>query len=262
MTEIKKKIQQTIDKADSEDHISRSFDLFIIGLIILNVLAIIFETVEDFANRYAKFFEYFELFSVIIFTIEYMIRIWVCTTNIRYASPVWGRIKYVFSTGALIDLIAILPFYLPLLIPMDTMLIRMLRLFRLLRVFKLGRYFEAYQLVSRAVTKRKEELIIVLSLLGVLLVLASSLMFYIEHEAQPEVFTSIPATMWWAVATLTTVGYGDVYPITVLGKMLGACIAILGIGVFALPAGIIAASFESELSKRRRQTDNSDDTKS
>ena len=107
--------------------------------------------------------------------------------------------------------------------------------------------------------KRKEELFIVLSLLAVMLILSSSMMYYIEHEAQPDVFTSIPATLWWGVATLTTVGYGDVYPITPLGKLLGGFIAILGIGVFALPAGIIAGSFESELSKRRKDSEERED---
>ena len=124
-----------------------------------------------------------------------------------------------------------------------------------MRVFKLGRYSEAFNSIVSVVSKRKEELLTTLTFLFVILILASSAMYYIEHEAQPDVFTSIPSTMWWGVATLTTVGYGDVYPITPYGKLLGAFIAILGIGVFALPAGIIATGFESEIKKKREKNE-------
>lgn len=253
MGNIKKVLKRTLDKAEESDHVSRSFDVFIMALILINVGAIVMETVEEYGRLYERQFYYLEIFSVTIFTIEYIIRIWTCTIMSKYSHPFTGRIKYIFSGGAIIDMLAILPFFLPLIMPMNMMLLRMLRLFRLLRIFKLGRYFVAFQLVVGAVSRRKEELIIVLGLLAVLLVMASSMMYYIEHEAQPEVFTSIPATMWWGVATLTTVGYGDVYPITPLGKMLGAFIAILGIGVFALPAGIIASSFEAEMSARNKE---------
>ena len=256
---LKKSILKVINKAEGTDSVSRNFDLFIMTLIVLNVIAVITETVESIYTAYETYFVAFELFSVVVFSIEYIIRVWACTNNNRYSSPVWGRIKYVFSLEALIDLLAILPFYLPLLLPINALFLRILRLFRLLRIFKLGRYSTAFQMVTLAIKKRKDELLIVLLLVMVLLILSSSLMYYIEHEVQPEVFTSIPATMWWAVATLTTVGYGDVYPITPLGKILGAVIAILGIGIFALPAGIIASSFESEMSDTKERKEETND---
>ncbi|MFY0626037.1 MAG: ion transporter [Reichenbachiella sp.] len=256
MGKIKKKILTVIEKAEKTDGLSRSFDLFIMALILINVVVIMMDTVVEYHNQYEELFDFIEIFSVAVFSIEYLIRIWTCTLIPKYSHHwFWGRVKYVFSVSAIIDLIAILPFYLPLLIPMNMMLIRMLRLFRLLRIFKLGRYFRAFEMVQNAVFRRKDELIIVLGLIAVMMILSSSMMFYIENAAQPEVFTSIPATMWWAVATLTTVGYGDVYPITPMGKLLGAFIAILGIGVFALPAGIIATSFESELSRKKKEED-------
>ena len=221
-------------------------------LIVLNVFAVITETVQSIQARYERVFYYFELFTIIVFSIEYLVRLWTCTVIEKYRHPVWGRLKYMFSIEALIDLLAILPFYLPLFLDMDARLLRVLRLFRLMRIFKLGRYFVAFQMIVAVIKKRKEELLITFTLLVVMLILASSLMYYIEHEAQPDVFTSIPATMWWGIATLTTVGYGDVYPVTGLGKLLGSVIAILGIGVFALPTGIIASSFERELSEREK----------
>ena len=248
----KEALLSTINKAEEGNKISRWFDVFIMTLIVLNVVAVIIETVEGIYLKYQFYFDVFEYFSVIIFTIEYFMRLWACTAKEKYAHPVWGRIRYIFSIEALIDLMAILPFYLPLFFDMDMRVIRLLRLFRLLRIFKLGRYSIAFIMIVKVIERRKEELMITLTLVLVLMILSSSLMYYIEHEVQPEAFTSIPATMWWSVATLTTVGYGDVYPVTPLGKVLAAFIAILGIGIFALPAGILAAGFESEISKREK----------
>ncbi|MBV6645026.1 MAG: ion transporter [Cyclobacteriaceae bacterium] len=246
----KRRIFETLEKGEGDDRLSKRFDLFIMTLILLNVMAVILETVESIYVQAPLLFYYFEIFSIIIFSIEYVGRLWTCTYFERYSHPFWGRLKFVFSIAGLIDLMAILPFYLPLLFAMDGRFLRMMRLFRVLRIFKMGRYSTAFNLIMRVIKQRKEELLITLTIVLVLLILASSMMYYLEHEVQPENFSSIPETMWWGVATLTTVGYGDVYPITGFGKVLGAFIAILGVGIFALPAGIIAAGFESEISKR------------
>ena len=252
----KRRIIETVNKAEDGDHLSKGFDIFIMTLIVLNVVAVVLETVSHLYERYHVFFDTFELISVIVFSVEYILRLWACTSIPRYSHWAWGRFKYFLSASALIDLMAILPFYLPLVMTLDGRFLRLLRVFRLFRLFKLGRYSGAFQMITRVITRRREELVVTLSFVFVMLVLSSSLMYFIEHEAQPDVFTSIPATMWWGVATLTTVGYGDVYPITPLGKVLGAFIAVLGIGVFALPAGIIATGFETEL--RRRDKDDVD----
>jgi voltage-gated potassium channel len=152
---------------------------------------------------------------------------------------------------ALIDLIAILPFYLPMLLPIDLRFMRAIRLVRLLRVFKLSRYSNAFSTLYNVLRAKKEDLFITAFLVSVLLVVASSLMYFIENKGQPEVFSSIPASLWWGVATLSTVGYGDAYPVTVLGKFLGAIIALLGIGMFALPAGILGSGFVEEIQKKK-----------
>lgn len=250
----KQKVLRTLDKGDESDRFSKAFDSFIMALILLNVLAVILETVESIHDKYDLWFDYFEIFSVVVFSIEYIVRVWACTAMEKYKHPVIGRLKYMLSVEAIIDLLAIIPFYLPLLIGhSDGRVIRVLRLLRLFRIFKLGRYSLAFSLVTDVIKKRKEELVVTLTLLLILLIFASTIMFYIENEANPEAFPSIPQTMWWGVATLTTVGYGDVYPITPLGKLLGAMIAVLGVGLFALPAGIIAAGFEGELSERKQK---------
>jgi len=251
----KQRVFETLEKGTGDDKLSKRFDIFIMTMIILNVILVIMETVEPVYNRFHYWFDLFEVISVTIFTIEYLARVWTANLMDKYKHPVWGRVRYVFSWVALIDLFAILPFYLPLVFAMDGRFLRILRLFRLVRLFKMGRYSTAFGLITKVFQKRKEELVISLTFLLVMLIFASGLMYYIEHEVQPEAFSSIPETMWWGVATLTTVGYGDVYPVTALGRFLGAIIAILGVGLFALPAGIIAAGFESELSKKRKDED-------
>ncbi len=246
----KRRIFETLEKGEGDDRLSKRFDIFIMSLILLNVAAVILETVESIHNSIPEVFYYFEIFSIVVFSIEYLGRLWTCTYFEKYQHPIWGRVRFFFSFAGLIDLLAILPFYLPLVFAMDGRVLRILRLFRILRIFKMGRYSTAFNLITRVISQRKEELLISLTIVLVVLVMASSMMYYIEHEVQPDNFSSIPATMWWGVATLTTVGYGDVYPITPLGKVLGAFISIMGVGIFALPAGIIAAGFESEIRKR------------
>ena len=248
---IKKRIYQIIEVATEGDSASRIFDIFIMTLIALNVVAVILETVEFLSARYIVVFRAFELCSVVIFTIEYMLRIWTCTNNEDFQKPFSGRIRFAFTPLALVDLIAILPFYLPMFFGLDLRFVRAVRLFRIFRLFKMGRYSQALRTLGRVIKSKKEDLLITAFIVVILLIVASSLMYFIEKEAQPEAFSSIPATMWWGMATLTTVGYGDIYPVTIAGKVLGAIISILGIGMFALPTGILASAFAEEIQQRR-----------
>jgi len=247
---LKRRVFQILELQTPTDVASKIFNIFMLSLISLNVLAVILETVKNIAIRYSAFFLYFEIISVIIFTIELVLRVWTCTANPGNAHPIYGRIRFILTPLALIDILAVLPFYLPLLIPVDLRFVRALRLLRLFRVFKLGRYSNALKIMGRVLRQKREELLISLFVVGILLILASSLMYHIEHAAQPDKFSSIPATMWWGISTLTTVGYGDVTPITPLGKLLGAVIALLGIGIFALPAGILASGFASAIQRK------------
>ena len=253
LEKLKKRTYEILELAKPGDRASRIFDFFIISLIILNVIAVILETVGNLSVSYAGFFKTFEIISVIIFSIEYLLRVWSCVVNEKFKAPIKGRIKFILIPLALIDLFAVLPFYLPMLIPIDLRFIRALRLFRLFRLFKLSRYSEGLHLLGRVLKNKKEELFIALFVTFLLLIVSSSLLYYVEHEHQPDVFSSIPAAMWWGIATLTTVGYGDIYPVTTLGKFLGSIISLLGIGLFAMPTGIISAGFVEESRKRKKQ---------
>lgn len=221
---------------------------FIYGLIILNVVALILESYKELRVNYEGLFHIIEIVSVIIFTIEYILRIWVADINEEYNN---SRLKFILSPLGLVDLLAILPFYL-MILPVDLRVIRILRLLRLLRVFKLGRFSKSLKTISHVLKETQADLIITLFVAFILLVLSSTLMYYFENEAQPERFASIGHSFWWAVATLTTVGYGDVYPVTAIGKVLGATIALIGIGFVALPTGIISSAFIERVQKNKK----------
>lgn len=218
----------------------------------LNVVAILLESVVSLAQQYKHEFLLLELISVSIFSIEYLLRVWSSVERIEYTSMkcsnVKRRIKYIFSPLALIDLIAILPTLLMFFITFD---LRFLRVFRLLRVFKLTRYSRAMQLLLQSFRDESSSLMAAFFIMAVVLILASCGIYLIEHDIQPDKFGSIPAAMWWAMATLTTVGYGDVVPVTPLGRFFGGVITLLSMGMVAIPTGLLASSFSEQLRKRR-----------
>ena len=215
-------------------------------LIILDISCFILETSQPLNQDYYWLFKGIAIFSTVIFTIEYGLRLWLCTVKRQFRHPVWGRVRYALTPMAIIDFISTFPFYL-LLVFHHLAFLKTLRLLRLARILKIGRHSRSVRSLVRVVVSKQEEILVTLSIISFLLIIASSLMFFAEHDAQPEAFSSIPASMWWGVVTLTTVGYGDIYPVTVIGKLLGACLACFGIGVFVLPAGIVASGFAKEV---------------
>ena len=251
-SKIKQKVHLLLDPADGHSKWDRVINTVIVCLIICNTIAVILETVEGIYQPNKELFRVVECISVIVFSLEYILRVWSCTSIKKYQSPVIGRLRYILSIGAIIDLLAILPFYLPLFTFYDLRFVRILRLLRFFRFFKLSRYLNASKVIGNVFKSKKEELVLSFIITLFLIIVASSVMYYAEHDAQPDKFSSIPETMWWSVATLTTVGYGDEYPITGWGKFLTACISILGIGMFALPAGILASGFSDEFKKMKR----------
>lgn len=228
-------------------------DWFIMILIAANVAAVMLETVDTLQASYGSFFYWFEIFSVVVFTIEYIARIWSAVEDPNYQGPISGRVEFASRPLLIVDLLAIAPFYLSAIgVTTDLRFLRALRLVRLLRLLKLARYSDSMQAMGAVLRRKKPDLLIALFANILLLIVASSVMFFIEHPHQPEAFPSIPETMWWGVVTLTTVGYGDVHPVTPLGQFVGAIVAILGIGLFALPASILASGFIEEARSQAR----------
>ena len=250
---LKQRVHELLEVSTEENPYSRAVDLFILALILLNILALILETVGNVYSRAPGAFDVFETVSLTLFSIEYVLRVWSCTAVKTYAHPLGGRLRFALTPMAIIDLLTVLPLYLPLL-GLDMRFIRVVRLMRFFRLAKLFRYSSALRLMGRVAVANKEELLSTFFVLLILLLISSSLMYFAEHEVQPENFSSIPSTMWWGVITLTTVGYGDYYPVTGLGKCIAAIIAILGIGMFALPAGILGAGFVEQLQDKNKPT--------
>ena len=224
----------------------------LILLILVNVLAVILETVEPIAKANAALFHWFEIVSVVIFAIEYATRLYAATASPReqFHHPLWGRLRFALTPMAIIDLVAIMPLFFLVLAGVD---LGSLRLVRILRILKLMRYSPAMAMLGRVVYNERKGLAGAFIIFIVLLLLASTVGYYAEREGQPKTFGSIPEAMWWAMAALTTVGYGDVTPMTTLGRIVAGFVALLGIGVIALPVGIIASAFVEE-NKRREFT--------
>jgi voltage-gated potassium channel len=240
-------LYKILEQNDSS-RLARVVSFLLIILIIGNVVAVILASDNVLYLQFRQVFDVVELISIIIFTVEYFLRSWVCVQDPRYSSSFTGRLKYLISPMAIVDLIAILPFYLGLFFNLDT---RYLRVFRLFRIFKLSRHFSAMSVLLTVIRNELATLASAIFIMLILVVLASAGMFMVERHVQPEAFGTIPRAMWWATITLTTVGYGDVIPVTVAGKTLGVVITILGVGMAALPAGIIASGFTREVNRRR-----------
>lgn len=250
---LEHKIYNLIREDDVNTFHADIVDGFLMLLVITSVFVAFFNTFE-IASNFQNTLNFLELLFVVLFTIEYVLRLWTAELMYPQMDPWKARIKYAITPMAIIDLLSILPFYLPITgIRVGTL--KAFRLVRLLRVFKINRYTSALTLIGRVLRTRASQLISSIGVIAVLIFIASMLMFDIEHQAQPEVFNNALSAMWWAMSTITTVGYGDIYPITTLGRVLSALITFLGIGLTAIPTGIISAGFieQSTVLKNERE---------
>ena len=244
------RVLEILEKAKPGDRVSQYSDLFLSTLIILNLLAVSLESVESLGSKFQPQFYAFEIFSVSIFIVEYLLRIWATGANGdgSLRSSFKSRSKYIFGFTGLIDLLAILPSLLPLLFSVD---LRWLRVLRLLRLLKISHYSSALEDLFSAINHERSSFAAASYLFVLALFFASSLMYVAENSVQPDKFSSIPETMWWSLITLTTVGYGDVSPISPLGKIIGAFTAIMGVFSVALLTGIVANAFAYQVAQRK-----------
>jgi voltage-gated potassium channel len=247
---LRRRVYEVLERAEPGDRLSTVVDAFLISLIILSATAIILESISAVYAVYETEFFWFEAFTVGVFTLEYGLRCWSCVEGAPSGAGPWQhRLNYLRSGSALIDFIAVFPFYL-MLLGTGGLDMRFLRMFRLLRVLKLTRYSAALNILAQAFRENGRSLAAAFFILLMVMLVAATGMYHFEREAQPEAFSSIPAAMWWAFATLTTVGYGDVTPITAGGRVFGALITVLGLGMVALPTGILASAYTEQLRRR------------
>ena len=248
----KKRVLEILDQAQEGDNFSKLIDRFLGGMIVLNILAVSLESIEYLGMKYQQEFLYFEYLSIIVFGIEFLLRIWASSErqSSRFKSGMGRRLEYIISFNGLIDLLAIVPSIISLFV--GNVDLRWVRVIRLLRIFKISNYSSALEDLISAVYEDRRSFLAALYLFFISLFFSSALMYATEHKAQPIAFSSIPESMWWSLITLTTVGYGDVAPITPFGKIIGAITAFMGVCTVALLTGIIASAFANQQSRKKQ----------
>lgn len=254
---FRKRLYITLAPREKGGFWERTFEIILIAIITLNMMAIIISSIPKFYEVYGRFFYEFEIFSAVFFALEYIARVYSVVEHPRYRHPIKGRLRYMVSPLAIVDLLAFLPSLIFIFLPftLDLRFLRLFRLTALFRIFKFTRYLRALDIFKRVVLERKEQLLLSFILLLFVLIIISFSMYYVERDVQPEKFSSIPATMWWSVVTLTTVGYGDIVPVTALGKSLAGIFTLAGVGLLALPAGILSAGFYEVLLREDKHKD-------
>jgi len=244
---LKQRVFDIVNERDEGGKPDTFFDFFIIILIILNTILIFVETYPEIYGQYKGYLDLIEQITIIVFTAEYLLRIWTCTCYPEYHRPVLGRLRYACSITMLIDFFAVFPFYLTFIMPLSIEIVHFLRLFRLFRVMKLLRYYGSIDVIYRVIKRDSQYLFSIVVILFVFLLFSSYLIFIFESEAQPDKIEDFDDAFWWAIETTSTVGYGDVVPVTEMGKFFSFLIILIGIGLIALPTGIIASGFLEEM---------------
>lgn len=253
-TVLEQKIYNLIREDDENNLVANIVDSFLIFLVVVSVVVAFMNTFE-LSSQFKGTLSVLEIIFVVLFTVEYIIRMWTAELMYPTLSPWKSRLKYAVSGMAIIDLLSILPFYLPIFgISVGTL--KVIKLVRLLRVFKINRYTNSLSLIGRVLKTRASQLVSSIIVIVVLIFIAAMLMYDVEHAAQPDKFNNALSAMWWAMSTITTVGYGDIYPITSVGRILSAVITFLGIGLTAIPTGIVSAGFieQSQLAVRQKRS--------
>lgn len=254
MNNKKKRIFDIIQIGYAGDVASRTFDIAITAAIIINLFIAIFDTFEQ-SIPYQPVLDVIEWITVIGFTIEYILRVW--TAEYLYPNKRIGiaRIKYIFSGSGIVDILSFLPNYLPVFFPAGAVAFRMFRVIRILRIFRVNSYYDALNVITQVIRRKRDQILSSVFIIVMLIIASSLCMYSLEHEAQPEVFKNAFSGIWWSVSTLLTVGYGDIYPVTVLGKMFSIIITFLGVGMVAIPTGILSAGFVEQYSLIKKSTD-------
>jgi voltage-gated potassium channel len=251
-SEVRRKLAVVFEDEEPRSRTTRLFDTALAALIVVNVSCVILESVEGIRQQLGFAFDLLEHVATAIFAVEYLLRVWACVElrDPRFRDPVRGRLRYVVSFFAMVDLVSVLPAILGFFGAAD---LRVLRLLRLLRMLKLIRHSTTFGLLFAVLRDERQSISALLFVLLLTVTIAGSLMYMIENESQPGVFTSIPIAMWWAIETLTTVGYGDIVPTTAAGRIVGAAVSIIGIGTLALFSGLITVGFLDQLRHYREE---------
>lgn len=251
----RKRLADIIDVRTGNDMAGRLFDFFYLFVILLNLAASIMLTYENLKIKYGDLLLVTERVTVIIFCIDYILRIWTAKYQYPETTRVRAVRKYLLSFTGIVDLLSFFPYFLPVFFPAGAVAFRMLRVMRVFRLFRINAYYDSFKLITDVLSSKKQQLFSSVFTILILMMASSLCMYSLEHEAQPEVFTNAFSGIWWAASTLLTVGYGDIYPITTMGKIFGIFITFLGVGMVAIPTGIISAGFVDQYSHIKRMSE-------
>ena len=251
----KKRVFQIIEVGYDLDFMSRAYDFINVFAILLNVLVSVLYTFEDIKAQYASWLTAIEIITICFFAIDYFLRVW--TADILYSELPKGKAfrKYIFSFMGIVDLLSFLPYFLPIFFPAGTVVFRMIRIVRIFRLFRINAYYDSLSVITEVIASKAQQLISSVFIILVLMLASSLCMYSLEHEAQPDVFSNAFSGIWWATSTLLTVGYGDIYPITTMGKLFGIFISFLGVGMVAIPTGIISAGFVNQYTTIKKRAE-------
>ncbi|MBD3231807.1 ion transporter [Candidatus Dependentiae bacterium] len=247
----KKYLWEIVNPEKEGDKYSKAFDIFILTLILLNTIAIILATIQNIYEQFYYLFYYFEIFSIAIFTIEYVLKVWLCTQQYRYRSPIKGRLRFMLTPQAIIDFMAFAPFYIPF-FTYDLRFIRIIRFLRIIRLLKIQTYLSALNIITKVLRKKKEELAVTGMIFTILVIISSVMMFYAEHRVQPQEYSNVINSMWWSINELLRIET-MARPLTKLGKTFASLIGILGIAIIALPTSILSSGFTEVIVKKRKR---------
>lgn len=250
---LRKRIFDIIQIGNTKDLLSKSFDIFITVVIFINLFGTLFSTYEE-SVKYSSILDIVELITVIIFTIEFILRLWTADYLYKDKSGFKAAVTFFFSFYGIIDFLTFFPYYLPIVFPAGAVAFRIFRVIRIFRLFKINSRYDAFNVIVDVLNEKKKQIFSSVLMIAILMVASSLFMYSLEHEAQPEVFKNAFSGIWWSASTLLTVGYGDIYPVTTLGKIMAIVLSFLGVGLVAIPTGIISAGFVEQYTKINKIT--------
>lgn len=244
----KKRIFEIMQSSKRSDSKSNFFTFAILAAILINLILAVFLTF-DISQKYKTYIYAVEFLTVLLFTFEYVLRVWTSDYLYPEKTRLSAALKYMLSFSGVIDFLSFFPFYLPLFFPSGVVAFRIFRVVRILRLFRVNQYYDSLNVISEVLKKKKMQLLSSVFIIFILMVASSLIMYDVEHKAQPDVFTNAFSGFWWATSTLLTIGYGDIYPLTYAGRILGIIIAFLGVGMVAIPTGILSAGFVEQMTE-------------
>lgn len=255
---MKRRTFEIIQIGKDHDVASIAFDFFIATVIFINLFVTLFETFDE-SQPYFHILTRIEFTTMVIFALEYVLRVWTAEYLYPKKRPVAAKLAFIRSFYGVIDLVSFLPYFMPFFFPLGAVAFRMLRVARIFRLFRINTYYDAFNVITDVLNEKKDQIFSSVCLILILIIASSLCMYSLEHEAQPDVFKNAFSGIWWAVSALLTVGYGDIYSVTLAGQIVGIFIAFLGVGMVAIPTGIISAGFVEHYTKLKTLTEHSDE---